>query len=183
MNKWTYENEMNACTKILLNAYLATMHSEVITAIYTYENDVYAYDMTENDLYDLATVTRDKLQIKSLGKKRIEKILEKSEKFSTVEKMENLKNDFTKQNNGYIAEFLYRIEKNGETVENIKHSNNSKGYDLASDTRDNKQLKNLNDKATFTTYKYLIKASERKNYNDIENVKNAVKTLEMIFSK
>lgn len=183
MKKWTYEKELANCTKTLVNAYLATMHSDVITAIYTYNDDVYAYDLTINDIESLATVTAEKLQINALGKKRIEKVLENSEKFSTVEQMTELEKEFTKQNKGYIAEFLYRIVKNNETIEQIKKSNNSKGYDVASDTKDNKQLKNLNNKATFTSYEYLLKVCEKKSYNDIENVKKAIEQLKEIYAK
>ena len=183
MKKWKYENEIKNATAILLTAYLATMHSDVITAIYTYNNDVYAYDLTTTDLENLATATKDKLQINALGKKRIEKVLDNSEKFSTVEQMTELEKQFTKQNKGYLAEFLYRIVKNGETTEQIKKSNNSKGYDVASDTKDNKQLKNLDNKATFTTYEYLLKVCEKKNYKNIDNVRKAINDLAIIYSE
>lgn len=181
MKKWKFEKEITESTKTLLTAYLATMHSVAITAIYTYNNDVYAYDLTESDTNELATVTAEKIQINSLGKKRIEKILNKSEKFATVEQLEKIREYFPKYNNGYISEFAYRIIKNGESIEEIKHSNNSKGFDIASDTKDNKQIKNLDSKATFTTYEYLIKACNRKGYKDIEKVINAIATLKEIY--
>jgi hypothetical protein len=183
MNKWKFDKEMTIAKNVLLNAYLETMHSDVITAIFTHNDNVYAYNLTTNDLFDLVTVTSDKLQINALGKKRVEKIINKSEKFSTVEKMDNLAKEFDGKNKGYVAEFLYRIEKNGETIEEIKHSNNSKGYEVASDTKDNRQLKNLNGKATFTSYSHIYDVCVKQNYKDIENVKSAIDTLKEIFSK
>lgn len=181
MKKWKFEKEITESTKTLLTAYLATMHSVVITAIFTYNDDIYTYDLTESDINELTTVTAEKIQINSLGKKRIEKILDKSEKFTTVEQLEKIRENFPKYNNGYISEFAYRIIKNGESIEEIKHSNNSKGYDIASDTKDNKQIKNLDSKATFTSYDYLIKVCKRKGYKDIEKVINAINTLKEIY--
>ena len=181
MKKWKFEKEITESTKTLLTAYLATMHSTVITAVYTYNDIVYAYDLNENDLETLATLTAEKMQINALGKKRIEKILEKSEKVTTTEKITEISKHFEKYNNGYITEFAYRIIKNNETISDIKHSNNSKGFDVASDTKDNRQIKNLDNKATFTTYDYLIKACKRKGYKDIDKVEKAIETIREIY--
>ena len=185
MKKWTYENEINESTKTLLNAYLATMHSKTITATFTYNEIVYAYDLTENDINELTTVTVDKLQINSLGKKRIEKILNKSTAIATTDDINEMKKAFPKyaKNSGYIAEFVYRTKVNGETIDDIKHSNNSKGYDKASDTKDNKQLKNLDTKATYTSFEYLLTVCKRTNYNNITAVENAIATLKKIYTK
>lgn len=185
MKKWKFEKELNESTKILLTAYLATMHSKVITAVYTYDNNVYAYDLTESDLNDLTTVTAEKLQINALGKKRIEKVLEKSKAIATTNDFEEIKNLFTnyKKNNGYIAEFLYRIKVNNESVEQIKKSNNSKGYDVASDTKDNRQIKNLNEKATYTSLEYLLTVCKKVNYKDTDKVENAIAILKKIYEK
>lgn len=185
MQKWTYEKELAECTETLLNAYLATMHSAVITAIFFYDNDVYFYDLTTNDINDLTTVTAESLQMNSLGKKRIEKIIDKSVKFATVNDFEEMKNIFPsyRRNNGYLAEFLFRIKVNNESVEEIKHSNNSKGYDKASDTKDNRQIKNLNGKASYTELKHLLKVCEKVNYKDTEKVRNSIDTLKKIYNK
>lgn len=184
MKKWTYEKEINESTKILLTAYLNLMHSTTITATFTYNDTMYAYDLTENDINELTTTTKDKLQINGLGKKRIEKIINKSREIATTNEINEIKNLFPNysKNNGYIAEFVYRIKVNGENENEIKKSNNSKAFDKASDTKDNKQLKNLDTKATFTTYEYLLKVCEKRNYNKINDVKNAIDTLNRIYN-
>ena len=185
MQKWTYEKELAECTEILLNAYLNTMHSAVITAIFFYNDDVYSYDLTESDINELTTVTAESLQMNALGKKRIEKIVNKSTKFATVNDFEQLKEIFPsyRRNNGYIAEFLFRIKVNNESVEEIKHSNNSKSYAKASDTKDNRQLKNLNGKASYTELKHLLEVCEKVNYKDTEKVRNSIEMLKKIYNK
>lgn len=185
MKKWTYENEINESTKTLLNAYLATMHSKTITATFTYNETVYAYDLTENDINELTTVTVDKLQINSLGKKRIEKILNKATAIATTNDINEMKKAFPKyaKNAGYIAEFVYRTKINGETIDEIKHNNNSKGYDKASDTKDNRQLKNLDTKATYTSFEYLLTVCKRTNYTKTNEVEKAIETLKTIYAK
>lgn len=185
MKKWKFEKEIAESTKILLNAYLATMHSTVITAIFFNDEKVYFYDLTTNDLNDLTTVTAEKLQIKNLGKQRIEKILEKSTEFATVAEYEKLKEIFPnyKKNDGYLAEFLFRIKVNHESVEEIKKSDNSKSYDKASDTKDNRQIKNLNGKASYTTNEYILNVCRKVNYIDTEKVEKAVETLKEIYKK
>ena len=183
--KWKFDKEITEATEILLTAYLATMHSAVITAIFFYNDDVYSYDLTESDINELTTVTAESLQINALGKKRIEKIVDKSTKFATVNDFEQLKEIFPsyRRNNGYLAEFLYRMKVNNESVEEIKHSNNSKGYDKASDTKDNRQIKNLNNKASYTDLSYILEVCEKVNYKDTEKVRNSIDTLKKIYNK
>ena len=184
MKKWTYENEIKTSVKTLVTAYLATMHSTVITVTYTYNEKIYAYDLTENDINELSTATKTAIQINGLGKKRIEKIINKSTEIATTNDFEEMKILFPnyKKNAGYLAEFLYRIKVNGETVNEIKHSNNSKGYDKASDTKDNRQLKNLDGKATFTSFEYLLTVCKKVNYEKINDVENAIATLDRIYN-
>lgn len=185
MKKWKYEKEIAESTKTLLTAYLDTMHSAVITAIFFYDNDVYFYDLTASDINDLTTVTAESLQMNALGKKRIEKIIDKSVKFATVNDFEQLKEIYPsyRRNNGYLAEFLYRMKVNNESIEEIKHSNNSKGYDIASDTKDNRQIKNLNGKATYTDLSYILEVCEKVNYKDTEKVRNSIEILKKIYNK
>jgi hypothetical protein len=185
MKKWKYENEIKNATTTLLNAYLATMHSETITIVFTYNDDVYAYDLTTNDLNDLARVNNNKLMTQSLTKKRLEKYLATAEKFATINDINEIKNAFPKyaKNNGYIAEFVYRYKKTNETIEQIKKSNKSIAYDKASDTTNNKQIKEISNGATFTTFEYLLKVAENKNLNNINEIKNAIETLTRIYSE
>lgn len=184
MKKWTYEKEIKESTKILLTAYLTLMHSKTITATFTYNEKMYAYDLTENDINELVTATKDKLQINGLGKKRIEKIINNSIEIATTNEINEIKKLFPNysKNNGYIAEFVYRMKVNGETENEIKSTNNSKPFDKASDTKDNKQIKNLDGKATFTSYEYLLTVCKRNGYNNIKDVENAIATLNRIYN-
>ena len=113
MKKWKYENEIKNATATLLKAYLDTMHSKTITVVFTNENDVYYYDLTENDLHDLARVNSEKLMTQTLTKKRLAKYLENAVKFATINDIDEIKRNFPKyeSNNGYIAEFVYRYKR------------------------------------------------------------------------
>ena len=185
MKKWKYENEIKTATATLLKAYLDTMHSKTITVVFTNENDVYYYDLTENDLTDLARVNNEKLMTQSLTKKRLAKYLENAVKFATINDIDEIKRNFPRyaNNNGYIAEFVYRYKKTNETIDEIKKSNKSIAYDLESDTRDNKQIKEITSGATFTTFAYILKAAREKKIDYINEIENAVNTLTKIYSE
>ena len=183
--KWKYENEIKTATATLLKAYLDTMHSKTITVVFTNENDVYYYDLTENDLTDLARVNNEKLMTQSLTKKRLAKYLENAVKFATINDIDEIKRNFPRyaNNNGYIAEFVYRYKKTNETIDEIKKSNKSIAYDLESDTRDNKQIKEITNGATFTTFAYILKVAREKKIDYINEIENAVNTLTKIYSE
>ena len=185
MKKWKYENEIKNATATLLKAYLDTMHSKTITVVFTNENDVYYYDLTENDLNDLTRVNNEKLMTQSLTKKRLAKYLENAVKFATINDIDEIKKNFPKyaSNNGYIAEFVYRYKKTNETIDEIKKSNKSIAYDLESDTRDNKQIKEITNGATFTTFAYILKVAREKKIDYINEIENAVNTLTKIYSE
>lgn len=185
MKKWKYENEIKNATATLLKAYLETMHSKTITIVFTNENDVYYYDLTENDITDLARVNNEKLMTQSLTKKRLAKYLENAVKFATVSDIDEIKKNFPKyaNNNGYIAEFVYRYKKTNETIDEIKKSNKSIAYDLESDTRDNKQIKEITNGATFSTFAYILKVAREKKIDYINEIENAVNTLTKIYSE
>ena len=185
MKKWKYENEIKNATAILLKAYLETMHSDKITVVFTNENDVYYYDLTANDLTDLARVNNNKLMTQSLTKKRLAKYIENAVKFATITDIDEIKKEFPRyaSNNGYIAEFVYRYKKTNETIDEIKKSNKSIAYDLESDTRDNKQIKEITNGATFTTFAYLLKVVKEKKIDYINEVENAINILTKIYSE
>lgn len=185
MKKWKYENEIKNATAILLKAYLDTMHSKTITVVFTNENDVYYYDLTKNDLTDLARVNNEKLMTQSLTKKRLAKYLENAVKFATIGDINEMRKNFPKyaKNNGYIAEFVYRYKKTNETIEEIKKSNKSIAYDLESDTKDGKQIKEITNGATFTTFAYILKVAREKKIDYINEIENAVDTLTKIYSE
>lgn len=185
MKKWKYENEIKNATATLLKAYLDTMHSKTITIVFTNENDVYYYDLTENDITDLARVNNEKLMTQSLTKKRLAKYLENAVKFATINDIDEIKRNFPKyaKNNGYIAEFVYRYKKTNETIDEIKKSNKSIAYDLESDTRDNKQIKEITNGATFSTFAYILKVAREKKIDYINEIENAVNTLTKIYSE
>ena len=185
IKKWKYENEIKTATATLLKAYLDTMHSKTITVVFTNENDVYYYDLTENDLTDLARVNNEKLMTQSLTKKRLAKYLENAVKFATINDIDEIKRNFPRyaNNNGYIAEFVYRYKKTNETIDEIKKSNKSIAYDLESDTRDNKQIKEITNGATFTTFAYILKVAREKKIDYINEIENAVNTLTKIYSE
>lgn len=184
MNKWKYEKEIASATKALLAAYLATMHSKTITVIFSVENDVYYCDLNESEIAELTRVNGYQLMTQKISKKRIAAYMPKAVKFATKFDVELTKSYFPEyaENNGYIAEFLYRLKVTNETVSDIKSSNNSKGYDVASDTIDNKQIKNLDKGATFTKFEYLVKACEKANYSEITKVKKAIEFLQTIYA-
>ena len=184
MKKWKYEKEIAIATEILLNAYKTLSHSKTITVIFTVNNDIYYHDLSDNELTEIARLNSNiKLSTQTATKKRINKYLENAVKFATIADLQEIKNSFPKYNNGYLSEFLYRIKVTNETIENIKHSNNSKSFDNASDTNDNKQLKNIDNGATFTTLEYLLKAAKQKALDNITEIENAIEMLNKIYSE
>lgn len=185
MKKWKYENEIKNATATLLKAYLDTMHSKTITIVFTNGNDVYYYDLTANDLNDLARVNNEKLMTQTLTKKRLAKYLENAVKFATINDIDEIKRNFPRyaSNNGYIAEFVYRYKKTNETIDEIKKSNKSIAYDLESDTKDEKQIKEITNGATFTTFAYILKVVKEKKIDYISEVENAINTLTKIYSE
>lgn len=184
MKKWKFEKEIANATEIITNAYKSLSHSKTITVIFTLDNDVYYHDLTDSEINEIARLNgKEKLSTQTATKKRINNYINNSVKFATTNDIENLKKDFPKYNNGYISEFLYRIKITNETVNEIKHTNNSKGFDIASDTKDNKQIKNIDNGATFTTLEYLLKAAKRKNLESLESLEKAIEILNTIYSE
>lgn len=181
MKKWKYDKELTNCKAVLLSAYLATMHSKTITVIFTNDNKLYYHDCTIAEITELARLTDRALSMQAISKKRLASYINNSIAFAELAELTELAKDFEKVNNGWLAEYLYRIKVNNESVNDIKKANNSKGYDIASDTKDGKQIKNIDKGATFTKYEYLLKACERANYKELENVKQAIATLNTIY--
>lgn len=185
MKKWLFEKELNEIKEILIKAYLLTSHSKTITIIYTDNEKVYYYDLTKSDIYEMTTLKNDALSIKQIGKKTIEKIKSKSIEFANANDIENTKNLFPNysKNFGYIAEFTYRMKVTNETEKEIKSTNNSKSYDIASDTKDNKQLKAIDNGATFTKVDYILKVAKQKNLDNINEIEKAINKLKEIYKK
>ena len=181
MKKWKFDKELTNCKEILLTAYLATMHSDTITVIYTNENKLYYHDCTRAEIAELARLTDRALAMQAISKKRLASYKENSIAFAELAELTELTKDFKNVNNGWLAEYLYRIKVNGENINDIKKANNSKGYDIASDTKDNKQIKNIDKGATFTKYDYLLKACKKANYEKLADVENAIATLNVIY--
>lgn len=181
---WRYEAILNACFNTLLDAYCATMHSDMITVIYTVDNKLMICDLSDEDVRELARLTDRALATQAICKKRIISYSKKAKIFADVTELEALKADFPSysRNNGYLAEFLYRIKVNGEAVEDIKKSDKSVGYDIASDTKDGRQIKFIDKGATFTQYDHLLKACIRKNYN-VKAVEEAINTIKSIYAE
>jgi hypothetical protein len=158
------------------------MHSTTITVIYTVDKKLLSYDLNSTEIKELARLTDRALATQAISKKRIASYSTKAKIFADAAEIDNLKADFPNYNNGYLAEFLYRIKVNGETVEDIKKSDKSIAYDIASDTKDNKQIKFIDKGATFTQYDYLLKACNRKSFN-VKAVEEAINTVKSIYAE
>jgi hypothetical protein len=182
MKKWKYEAILNACLNTILDAYCATMHSTTVTVVYTVDNKLLACDLDNAEVKELARLTDRALATQAISKKRIASYSTKAKIFADATEIDNLKADFPNYNNGYLAEFLYRIKVNGEKAEDIKKSDKSLGYDIASDTKDGRQIKFIDKGATFTQYEYLLKACIRKNYN-VKAVEEAINTIKSIYAE
>ena len=180
---WKFGNEINKSVETLVTAYLATTHSTTFTIVYTDNNKLYSADLSTDEIYKLARTNGEKLMTHTATKQRIAEYSKKAIEFGTVEEINELAKAFPKANGGYLAEFLYRIKLTGETIETIKHSNNSKGYDVGSDTNDGRQIKCIDKGATFTSFKYLAEVCEKRNYNKLNEVKEAINTLYRIYKE
>ena len=181
MMKWKYEAILNTCKNILVEAYLNTMHSKNITVIYSVEDKLYYHVLTLAEIAEIARIKPNALGMQAISKKRVKTYAENAIEFASVNEMESLKAEFADFNKGWLAEFLYRIKINGESIEEIKTANNSKGFDIASDTKDGIQIKFIDNGATFTEFEYLEKVCERRNYNKLNEVKEAVKQITEIY--
>ena len=183
--KWLYEKELNQATQALLTAYLAASYSKTLAVIFTMEDGIYYCDLNNDEIAELARVNGEQLMTQKFCKKRAAYFLPKAVKFATTSDMELVKSYFPKyrKNAGYIAEFLYRLKVTGETVEEIKSSNNSKPFDKGNDTKDGKQLKNIDNGATFTSFNYLLEVCEKNSYEKTDEVKKAIEFLTTIYSK
>lgn len=183
--KWKFEKELNSATKALLTAYLAASYSKTFAVVYTVDNDVFYCDLNTDEIAELARVNGEQLMTQKISKQRVKAYAEKAIKFATVADIELTKQYFPKyrKNEGYIAEFLYRMKVTNESVEEIKRSNNSKGFDKADDTKDGKQIKNINAGATFTSFEYLLTACKEINYEKTSEVEKAIEILKEIYAK
>lgn len=182
MKKWKYENEIKNATTTLLNAYKALSHSKTITVIFTVGESLFYHDLTDEELSEITRLNgKDKLSTQTATKKRTLEYLANSVKFADVNYLNELKTYFPQYNNGYISEFAYRIKVTHETIDNIKNSDNSKPFDKASDTKDGKQIKNIDNGATFTKIEYLLKVAKEKNLETLSEIENAVETLNKIY--
>lgn len=148
IRKASEQKAIDNSVKICLAYYLKSMHSTKVVALISYLSDDFVEaELTENDLFKLVRITREssarggklKIALNGIGKKSYEEISKRSKFFCKQTEIDDLKAEF-KGNDGYIAEFLYRI-KQGEKIEDIKKSNNSVSYDHGSDTLDGKQVK------------------------------------------
>ena len=185
MMKWKFEKELAEITTILLNTYLTLSHSTVITVMFTDNNNIYAHDLTTEELNDLIRLDgKEKLALNNIGKARVKKYITNSTIIATTNDMEEMKNTFPKyaRNNGYIAEFVYRNKINGETIEEIRKSNKSKPFDKASDTKDNRQLKMIDKGASMTDITYLLETAKAKRLDNITEIEKAIETLNKIYA-
>lgn len=184
MKSWKFATEINASVKTLILAYLATMHSTTITIVFENNNKVYYHDLTTDEILEIVRTNGKKLMTQKLTKSRLEKFLENSVEFATTADIENTKNLFPNYatNNGYISEFVYRMIVTNENANEITKSNKSIAYDKASDTKDNKQIKDITNGATFTSFEYLLKVCEKKKVNNLNEIKNAIETLNRIYN-
>ena len=184
MLKWKYAKELNEATRTLLMAYLATSHSNTITAIYTVEDKLYYHDLTIEELLELTRVNGCKLMTQKISNARIKAYSKNAVQFATVTDVETVKAYFPEyaKNSGYIAEFLYRIKVTNESIEEVKKANKSISYAEGSDTTDGKQLKSLDSGATFTKFTHLLENCEKISYKKIEDVKKAIDFLVSIYN-
>lgn len=188
-NTYLYKNEIAEAVAICVTFYLNAMHSDTIDVIYSYKSDVYnVHTLTTEEVFELARVSRNSkneliLATQALNTKRNNQYNKNSTEFATVTEINKFAENFPKYNNGYICEFLYR-NRNGESIEQIKHSNNSKNFAFASDTKNNKQIKVLTEKngATFTTLTNLLNCCKQKNLNT-ENLENAINFLNKMYNE
>lgn len=184
MKSWKFATEINASVKTLINAYLATMHSTTITIVFENDNKVYYHDLTIDEILEIVRTNGKKLMTQKLTKARLEKYLENAVEFATTADIENIKNLFPNyaDNNGYISEFVYRIKVTNENVTEITKSNKSTAYDKASDTKDDKQIKDITNGATFTSLEYLLKVCTKRKVNNLNEIENAIATLNRIYN-
>lgn len=191
------QKQIDDSIAICLDYYLKSTHSEKTIALISFLSDDFVEaELTKTDLFKLVRLTKEaskrggklKIALNGIGKKHYAEIAKRAKFFCKQSEIDDLKAEFS-HNEGYLAEFLYRI-KQGEKIENIKSSNNSVSYSKGSDTKDGKQIKMFKtfvkdgqmkiNGASLATLEKILESCKEQGIDTSELIK-AIETLEALY--
>ena len=182
MKKWKFEKELATAKSAFISAYLATTAAEKTAIVFDDGINYYYRDLTRAEEIAFCRMDTKSIKLNSLTKKVRATLNINAVKICTVEEAEDFFKNFENINHGYLCEFLYRFFVTRENLKEIKALRADIPYYLTPDTKDGKQIKNIDKGATYTDFKTIVKALKFKGM-DSTGIEKQIEIINTIYSK